>query len=60
MVRQHTMPVDGNGAAVQLNDTAPVPYSSNSRRNPFPPIADYAFVSDCENTCLTSSSGSVE
>ena len=29
-------------------------------RNPFPPIADYAFLSDCENTCLISSSGSVE
>ncbi len=41
--------------------TAPVPYaSSGSLRNPFPPIADYAFLSDCENTCLISSAGSVE
>ena len=31
-----------------------------SPRNPFPPIADYAFLSDCENTCLISSAGSVE
>ncbi len=41
--------------------TAPVPYSgSGSLRNPFPPIADYSFLSDCENTCLISSAGSVE
>ena len=60
MVLQHTTPADENGAAVQLNATAPVPYVSSSLRNPFPPIADYAFLSDCENTCLISSSGSVE
>ena len=29
-------------------------------RNPFPPIADYAFLSDCETQCLISSAGSVE
>ena len=26
----------------------------------FPPIADYALLSDCENTCLVAPSGSVE
>ena len=26
----------------------------------FPPIADYAFLSDCENTCLVAPGGSVE
>jgi alpha,alpha-trehalase len=26
----------------------------------FPPIADYAFLSDCENTCLIAPNGSVE
>ena len=31
-----------------------------TRRNPFPPIAEYAFLSDCETTCLVSASGSVE
>jgi alpha,alpha-trehalase len=42
-------------------DTAPVQYvATGSARNPFPPIADYAFLSDCETTCLISSSGSVE
>ena len=44
-----------------LSVTAPVPYSSSAAlRNPFPPIADYAFLSDCENTCLISSAGAVE
>ncbi len=44
-----------------LTVTAPVPYTSGgSLRNPFPPIADYAFLSDCETTCLISSAGSVE
>jgi GH15 family glucan-1,4-alpha-glucosidase len=60
MVLQSTTPADGSGAAVQLNDTAPVPYTPSNLRNPFPPIADYAFLSDCENTCLISSAGSVE
>jgi GH15 family glucan-1,4-alpha-glucosidase len=41
--------------------TAPVPYvNGGTLRNPFPPIADYGFLSDCENTCLISSAGSVE
>ncbi len=41
--------------------TAPVPYAPGGPlRNPFPPIADYGFLSDCENTCLVSSAGSVE
>ncbi len=29
-------------------------------RSQFPPIADYAFLSDCENTCLIAPNGSVE
>src|SRR5260370_21398276 len=73
MVLQHTEPTDGsteaNGSTpvdvaepeAPFTVTAPVPYvSSGSLRNPFPPIADYAFLSDCENTCLISSAGSVE
>ena len=40
---------------------APEPYyAGTTLRNPFPPIADYAFLSDCETTCLISSAGSVE
>ena len=71
MVLQHsehneTGPTDEAGAAdrepeAPFTVTEPVPYvSSGSLRNPFPPIADYAFLSDCENTCLISSAGSVE
>src|SRR5205809_253624 len=29
-------------------------------RSPFPPIADYAFLSDCEVNCLIAPSGAVE
>lgn len=44
-----------------LSTTAPVPHTAGgSLRNPFPPIADYGFLSDCETTCLISSAGSVE
>jgi GH15 family glucan-1,4-alpha-glucosidase len=71
MVLQHsehneTAPTGAAGAADRESEapftvTEPVPYvSSGSLRNPFPPIADYAFLSDCENTCLISSAGSVE
>ncbi len=34
--------------------------ASATLRNPFPPIADYAFLSDWETTCLISPAGSVE
>lgn len=71
MVLQHPETSDGASAAVDgdftqdaegpSTMTAPVPYTPSSLlRNPFPPIADYAFLSDCENTCLISSAGSVE
>jgi GH15 family glucan-1,4-alpha-glucosidase len=41
--------------------TGPVAFvDSKATRNPFPPIADYGFLSDCETNCLISSSGSVE
>ncbi|HME46611.1 trehalase-like domain-containing protein, partial [Mycobacterium sp.] len=41
--------------------SAPAPRAERrTRRNPFPPIAEYAFLSDCETTCLVSASGSVE
>lgn len=34
--------------------------SQDSLESLFPPIADYAFLSDCENTCLIAPTGSVE
>jgi GH15 family glucan-1,4-alpha-glucosidase len=60
MVLQHTTPVGKNGAAGLFAAASAGSYSPSSLRNPFPPIADYAFLSDCENTCLISSHGSVE
>ncbi len=68
MVLQDTEPSDGaplvqadRAPEAPFTVTAPVPYApSGSLRNPFPPIADYAFLSDCETTCLISSAGSVE
>jgi GH15 family glucan-1,4-alpha-glucosidase len=33
---------------------------SSPTRSTFPPIADYAFLSDCENTCLIAPNGAVD
>jgi GH15 family glucan-1,4-alpha-glucosidase len=60
MVLESTTTADENGAAARVTTTAPLPYVASNPRNPFPPIADYGFLSDCENTCLISSAGSVE
>jgi alpha,alpha-trehalase len=60
MVLHSTTPADGNGAAIQFDAAPSTPYAPSNPRNPFPPIADYAFLSDCENSCLISSAGSVE
>lgn len=50
---------DGGARAITVPGPAAfVP--GGSQRGPFPPIADYAFLSDCENTCLISAAGSVE
>jgi alpha,alpha-trehalase len=60
-----------NATANSLMAASPVPFASTpfastpfastgSLRDPFPPIADYAFLSDCETTCLISPTGSVE
>ncbi|MGP0053497.1 MAG: glycoside hydrolase family 15 protein [Solirubrobacteraceae bacterium] len=35
-------------------------WSGGSRRSAFPPIADYAFLSDCETTALVAPNGNVE
>ncbi|HTU78543.1 MAG TPA: glycoside hydrolase family 15 protein [Solirubrobacteraceae bacterium] len=36
------------------------PLSQSALRAIFPPIADYAFLSDCENSCLVAPTGAVE
>ncbi|HYB37686.1 MAG TPA: glycoside hydrolase family 15 protein [Mycobacterium sp.] len=60
----HAQPAEeasDDAAAAPLTITLPVPHGSDgSLRNPFPPIDDYAFLSDCETTCLISPAGSVE
>ena len=50
---------NGQAAALDLPEP-PLDSPVGPRRSPFPPIADYAFLSDCENTCLVSAAGSVE
>jgi alpha,alpha-trehalase len=61
---QQTQPADEaaqNGESTTFTVAPSVPFpSSTPLRNPFPPIADYAFLSDCETTCLISPAGSVE
>ena len=39
---------------------APLWRAGDFHRSPFPLIADYAFLSDCESTCLVAPSGAVE
>ncbi len=60
--RPRRMQTGPNGVDLaQMADTGALPETStSSSRNSFPPIADYAFLSDCETTCLISSAGSVE
>ncbi|HUV57764.1 MAG TPA: glycoside hydrolase family 15 protein [Acidimicrobiales bacterium] len=36
------------------------PPSQNALATLFPPIADYAFLSDCENSCLVAPTGAIE
>src|SRR5258708_27605996 len=60
MARHGRTPADENGAVFEFDGAPSLPNMARNPRNPLPPIADYAFLSDCENTCLISSSGSVE
>ncbi|MFY2788542.1 glycoside hydrolase family 15 protein [Rhodococcus sp. MALMAid1271] len=50
------------GVEVQgaLGRTDSPAYAATSYRSAFPPIDDYAFLSDCETTCLIARNGSVE
>ena len=49
--------VDENAAAAPFAESMQASHAWSGRRNPFPPIADYAFLSDCETTCLIAPSG---
>jgi alpha,alpha-trehalase len=39
---------------------SPLPASASSMESPFPPIADYGFLSDCHTGALVASDGSIE
>ena len=47
---------DGKGPSMELEPKAAGPRVNS----PFPPIAEYAFLSDCEVNCLIAPSGRVE
>lgn len=53
----------GNDGAMDQSDEAAANrplFGPTSTRSPFPPIADYAFLSDCECNCLIARNGAVE
>ena len=53
--------VSRNGAKKQAaKKQTEMPLPVRSPHSPFPPIDDYAFLSDCETTCLIAPSGAVE
>ncbi len=51
---------DARGEAPQLSRTDAISADRYVGGSPFPPIADYAFLSDCQFTCLVAPSGNVE
>ncbi len=50
----------GTEPAVAQDGPGPAPEHLELFRGSFPAIADYAFLSDCENNCLVAPSGAVE
>jgi GH15 family glucan-1,4-alpha-glucosidase len=58
-----TLPVPGDGAPGDTSPELQPAFGSvggNQLEENFPPIANYAFLSDCENTCLVAPTGAVE
>ena len=55
-------PIEANGDGhMRLDDPDAEPRTAQPRiASAFPPIADYAFLSDCEVNCLIAPSGRVE
>src|SRR2546426_12296782 len=49
--------MDGHGEIARLTQAAAGAFGTGSA---FPPIAEYAFLSDCETTALVAPSGNVE
>ena len=55
--RRHSDRGDATARAPFLRDATP---ARGALDTIFPPIADYAFLSDCENTCLVAPTGAIE
>jgi GH15 family glucan-1,4-alpha-glucosidase len=47
-------------ARLGTSTAPPLPPGQKGLQESFPPVADYAFLSDCENTCLVAPTGAVE
>jgi GH15 family glucan-1,4-alpha-glucosidase len=58
--RESSVSTAGHSASLFPTTTGLPAVDKRIRRSPFPPIADYALLSDCNTTCLITSSGSVE
>src|SRR5580692_3697716 len=53
-------PLAPGGSVAPAPDQQPDPVLPFTVASPYPPIADYAFLSDCEVTALIAPSGAVE
>ena len=51
---------DRDGPELDIDGEKPLSEVSAPHRSTFPPIDDYAFLSDCETTCLIARNGAVE
>jgi len=57
----HLSPPLGKLVTLRPQSVGPAaPQAKGDLEDVFPPIADYAFLSDCENTCLVAPTGAVE
>jgi alpha,alpha-trehalase len=56
----HAAPVAGQEALMSNFDVVPGIHESSATHSTFPPIAEYAFLSDCQVTALVAPSGNVE
>src|SRR6266545_4214306 len=56
----HAAPVVGQEALMSNLDVVPGSHEPSATHSTFPPIAEYAFLSDCEVTALVAPSGNVE
>jgi GH15 family glucan-1,4-alpha-glucosidase len=60
MQSRYAVPVVGQEALMSNVDVGPGIHEPSATHGAFPPIAEYAFLSDCEATALVAPSGNVE